>query len=36
VYLGAIRHAISGLETARVTLAKARQRLRAATGRRAR
>jgi hypothetical protein len=27
-YLGAIRHAIAGLESARVTLAKARQRLR--------
>jgi hypothetical protein len=27
-YLGAIRHAVSGLESARVTRAKARQRLR--------
>jgi hypothetical protein len=35
-YLGAIRHAIAGLESARVTLAKARQRLRDAREPRAR
>jgi hypothetical protein len=27
-YLGAIRHAVSGLESARIALARARQRLR--------
>jgi hypothetical protein len=32
-YLGASRHPVSGLESAHVTLAKARQLLRAAAGR---